>query len=366
MVTHTNQALFLGNFTDFDSDNGADMVGTTVGSSDSPIFENNLSTITHDDIGGDGTAFESEGDTVTYSIDGGSEITSGFDNVAVITGTLNYTDGTPPFTGQFIVDQAQDGSVFLVSFSDPNNSSNLALQEAPIESFEIQSVDFFSPSSGDTLPNAPLTFACFVAGTLIEADGGCQVRIEDLSVGDLVRTQGHGLRPIRWIGRRRLSPIDLITAPQLLPIRIRKGALGAGLPSRDLCVSPQHRMLVRSRIAQRMFGSGEVLVPAKKLLGLPGIEIAGETRSVTYLHLLLDRHEVIFAEDAPTESLLTGPQALKTLGQEACDEIHKIFPELGRGETLPEPARPIPAGKALTRLAERHLRNRKPLLSPVE
>lgn len=363
MVTHTNQALFLGNFTDFDIDGGADLAGTTVGSDANPVFQNNISTLTHDDIGGDGVAFEAQGDTITYSVDGGAEITSGFDNIAPIMGTITYTDGTPSFTGLFLVDQAQDGSVFVISFSDPNSASNLALQQGPIESFEIVAVGSFGAGSGDTLPNAPLNFVCFAAGTLIEGGGGRAVRVEDLAVGDLVRTAGHGLQPIRWIGRRHLSPIDLVTAPRLLPVRICRGALGSGLPVRDLCVSPQHRMLVRSKIARRMFGAGEVLVPAKKLLDLPGIEIASETRSVTYLHLLFDRHEIIFAEGTPTESLYTGAEALNAIGPDAREEILTLFPELA-DNVAPDPARPLPRGKALNRLAQRHLRNRKPLLSP--
>ena len=34
----------------------------------------------------------------------------------------------------------------------------------------------------------------------------------------------------------------------------------------DLTVSPQHRVLVRSRTAQKVFGTDEVLVAAKQLL----------------------------------------------------------------------------------------------------
>ena len=93
-----------------------------------------------------------------------------------------------------------------------------------------------------------------------------------LAEGDLVRTLDHGLQPVRWVGARRLSAAELAAAEKLRPIRIRAGALGPGTPRADLLVSPQHRVLVRSRIAQRMFGTDEVLVAAKQLLQIDGID----------------------------------------------------------------------------------------------
>ena len=168
-------------------------------------------------------------------------------------------------------------------------------------------------------------------------------------------TQDHGFQAIRWIGS--------VTCPYegaLVPVRIRRGALGHGLPERDLVVSPQHRMLLRSRIAERMTGEREVLVPAKKLLALPGIELATDMERVTYLHLMFDHHEIVFAEGAPTESLLPGPQALGALGPEAEAELRALFPDLEAMGVLP--ARPIPEGRVQRRLVERHGMNRKSLI----
>lgn len=120
---------------------------------------------------------------------------------------------------------------------------------------------------------------CFSSEALIETDRG-PVQAGMLRVGDLVRTMDDGLQPIRWISRRELSAADFERAPQFRPVRIRKNALGAGMPAADLVVSPQHRMLVDSKIAQRMFGCREVLAAAKQLVELDGVDIAEDLDSV--------------------------------------------------------------------------------------
>ncbi|WP_170761850.1 Hint domain-containing protein [Ruegeria lacuscaerulensis] len=202
---------------------------------------------------------------------------------------------------------------------------------------------------------------CFTRDTRIRAENGL-VPIQNLRTGDLIHTLGHGLQPIRWIGRRLFEVAALRANHRLWPVRILSGALGEGLPRRDLLVSRQHRMLVQSRIAERMFGASEVLIPAIKLTALPGIFVDETVPEIEYFHLLFDRHQVIFAEHAPTESLFTGPEALKTLGAAARREIFEIFPEMADAQHVADPVRFIPRGPQQARLVTRHLKNNKPLL----
>lgn len=123
-------------------------------------------------------------------------------------------------------------------------------------------------------------------------------------------------------------------------------------PQQDLVVSPQHRMLIRSKIATRLFNTREVLVPAKKLVGLRGIEIAEDIHAVTYYHFMCDAHEVIWAEGAPVETLFLGPEALKSLSHDAVIEIERIF---GSEIFSRHPsARIIPRGKQARELVLRH------------
>lgn len=196
---------------------------------------------------------------------------------------------------------------------------------------------------------------CFTTGVRIETPDGL-VPVEALRVGGTVVTRDHGVQKIRWIGTAKRLALGNCT-----PIRIAAGALGQGLPARDLIVSPQHRMLVNSTIAKRVAGAQEILVAAKKLLGLPGIGYAQDKVTVTYYHLLLDVHEVIYAEGAPTESLMTGPMARQALGCDALAEIEDLFPELMYSAS--HPARVIPRGKLVREMLQRHVKNDKPLLA---
>lgn len=205
---------------------------------------------------------------------------------------------------------------------------------------------------------------CFTTGTLIDTDRGPRP-VHLLRVGDLVRTRDHGMQPLRWLGGRQLSGADLGGNPRLHPIRIAAGALGPGLPARDLVVSPQHRILVRSAIAQRMTGSAEVLIAAVHLLGHPGIARVQAQEGVGYWHLMFDRHEIVFAEGAEAESLYLGPMALAAMTDDAIEELHALFPELvsaGRDREAQPTARPVMRGKPVQKLIERQVKNFKPLV----
>ncbi|MHC0052916.1 Hint domain-containing protein [Actibacterium sp. D379-3] len=167
---------------------------------------------------------------------------------------------------------------------------------------------------------------CFTPGTGIATPCGTRA-VEDLREGDRIITRDNGVQEIRWTGRKDLSTADLAAHENLRPILIRAGALGNGMPQRDMMVSPSHRVLMANDAAEFYFEEHEVLVSAKHLLHLPGIERAA-AQPVSYLHFLCDRHEVVLSNGAWTESFQPGDYALKGIGQAQRTEIFELFPEL--------------------------------------
>jgi hypothetical protein len=142
-----------------------------------------------------------------------------------------------------------------------------------------------------------------------------------------VITRDNGIQQIRWVGKRALNRAELAAAPHLRPVLIRAGSLGNGLPERDTLVSPNHRMLVTNDRTALFFEEHEVLVAAKHLVDNKGI-LPVEVLGTSYLHFMFDRHEVVLANGAWTESFQPGDQTLGGMGNAQRNEIFELFPEL--------------------------------------
>ncbi|MCY4333899.1 MAG: Hint domain-containing protein [Litoreibacter sp.] len=165
---------------------------------------------------------------------------------------------------------------------------------------------------------------CFTSGTLIATPQG-ERPIDALREGDRVITRDNGIQEIRWIGQKRLA--DTRSLPHLRPVCIAAGALGKGLPERDMQLSPNHRVFLMDDQVQLHFDEPEVLSAAKHLLGREGIT-RGRAGAVTYWHLLFDRHEVILSDGAWTESFQPGDYTLKGMDAAQRAELFNLFPQL--------------------------------------
>lgn len=205
--------------------------------------------------------------------------------------------------------------------------------------------------------------ACFVAGNQVRTQAG-NVNIENLRPGQLVETIDGANQTVRLVLKRELSAADLENT-NLRPVRITAGAMGQGLPHRDLLVSPQHRMLVSGPTCLRVFGEDEALVSARKLTELPGVYVDMDVEHVTYVHLVFDQHEIIYAEGAPSESFFLGTQAIDSLSEDAREELMQLFPDFAASDHDIETARAIPKGKAQTNFVKRLLKNAQTPLSPI-
>lgn len=170
-------------------------------------------------------------------------------------------------------------------------------------------------------------FVCFAAGTCIETPDGPRP-VETLVPGDHVIVGEGEARPLRWIGRRSLDARTLSLKPRLCPIRIAAGALGSGLPRRDLRVSPQHRIALSSWRAELLFGEQTLLAPAHALINDKTILREGAGTGVEYIHLLFDQHELVKSEGVWSESFFPGDCALDAMSVAVRDEVVELFPEL--------------------------------------
>ena len=160
--------------------------------------------------------------------------------------------------------------------------------------------------------------ACFTAGTRIETAHGL-VAVEDLREGMLIETMDNGLQPLRRVLRKTVAGIGALT-----PVVIEAGVFGN---ARALRLSPHHRMVVSGWRAELVTGAPEVLAAAGDLVDGRRVR-REEAAKVEYLHLLLDRHEIIFAEGAATESYHPFAGVPADLPVAVMQEFCAIFREL--------------------------------------
>lgn len=153
---------------------------------------------------------------------------------------------------------------------------------------EVRDVD----ASGKATIHADATvIPCYARGTLISTTRG-EVAVEKLRVGDMLHTANGGSSAVVWLGHRHVDCNRQLDKEEAYPIRVSKDAFGPGLPKRDLWLSPKHAVFVNG-----------ALVPIQCLIN--GTTITQDIKPrVSYYHIELTEHNVIFAEGMPAESFL--------------------------------------------------------------
>lgn len=174
---------------------------------------------------------------------------------------------------------------------------------------------------------------CFTAGAMIDTPEGPR-RVETLEEGDLVLTRDSGARPVRWIGRSRMTAETLRQHPHLRPVRIAAGTLGR---HDEQLVSPCHRMLVSDWRAETLFGEAEVLVAARELVNDGAIAVAHDLAEVEYIHLMFDSHELVRVGGAWSESFHPAGLVTSDVAKATHDEVLAIFPELEGNDPATQP-----------------------------
>lgn len=336
MALITFSMIYLGNSVDLDPAEGNSsvenvdgLIGTYFGSGD-PAYQY-ITTVTSNDANNDATIHGDGfgvGEEVSYDVGSGTVITV-LDFAATVNLNVSFvpSSGEPDYVGVGGIIQTAVDDLFLVMLDDDFGLGANSLDDVPIESIAVTFVQSSGQNQAAAASDDQEFVTCFVRGTDIQTSLG-PVSVERLQVGDFVQTVENGFQPIRWIAKSVVHACQIEKNLKIRPVCISAGALGHGLPSRNLLVSRQHRMLASSPIVDKMFDCSEIFITAVKLTTLPGIFVDNSVCPVEYFHILLDEHEVIFAENAPTESFYTGPFALNSLSGDVREELRTLFPEL--------------------------------------
>lgn len=251
-------------------------------------------------------------DTSVRDVTGNQSLVSYFEGVSADIGKplffteLGYEDATDaasqPFgTSTNTVDQPLQTALyqaFGTAWAAQNNGSLVGVNfwNWDPNSAETEPTDGpnFSPQSNPSaLSVIESEFAtCYCPGTRIATERG-EIAIEELAIGDRVNTLFGGPKPIKWIGRRSYDGRMIAGNNLMMPVCIKVNAIEAGIPSRDLWVSPGHAIHLDG-----------VLVPAWLLVNGRTIVQAASIESVTYIHIDLDDHDIILAESCEAETFI--------------------------------------------------------------
>jgi hypothetical protein len=300
-------------------------------------------------------------DASVLAFTGNQSLISYFEGVSATIGKplffteLGYEDATdaakqPFYTSTNVVDQPLQTALyqaFGTAWAAENNGSLIGVNfwnwdPDKAETAPADGPNFSPQSNPAALSVIESEFAtCYCPGTLIETESG-MVAVEALSIGDHVRTMFGGMKPIKWIGRRSYAGRLIAGRVLLMPVCIKKDAIEAAVPSRDLWVSPGHGIYLDG-----------VIVPAWLLVNGKSIFQADAVDQVTYIHIELEEHEIVFAEGCAAETFFDAD--FRNQFQNAA-EFYALYPDAQAEAKLPCAPR-VEAGFHLQaiqlRLAER-------------
>ena len=220
---------------------------------------------------------------------------------------------------------APDGDrvqVLVLRQDDP--AEEFALPLSPI-GVRIDYTLVLTEDAPDDAALADIFCVSFVRGTAITLGGGAQVAIERLEPGMRILTRDHGPQPLRWLGRASLRGLGVFA-----PVVIGAGTYGN---TGDLVVSQHHRIFLYLRDRAPQFARAELLVQARHLVDGDAVYLRpGGT--VDYFSLVFDRHEIVYAEGIPAESLMVNEATLAHLPPDLAAEVAAAFPGVAHAQHI--------------------------------
>ncbi|MDF0597495.1 Hint domain-containing protein [Psychromarinibacter halotolerans] len=248
--------------------------------------------------GADSTSSQSEGSTQddfvynVYVEEGESvTLTGDWDNSLDRDGQTGNGDGQYtvmsglPSFGSFSLSSTDGAMSWSFTYDDLVANGGTTQQVV----FTVQGQHDYGGIDTDTVT---VNITCFVTGTRISTPQGDR-KVEDLRIGDSVTTADGREVAIRWIGRQHIDNNVFLPQTQC-PVVISAGALGQGLPNRDLYLSADHAMVLDG-----------LMITAGALVNDSTIRFvhrADMPRAFTYFHIETEAHDVVLANGAASET----------------------------------------------------------------
>jgi hypothetical protein len=267
----------------------------------------------------------------TFQSGGSTYHTTSLNFTADTNGTVTVTESGSKVVGS---GTATSGTVLTLTEVGYQDATHILLTDAS-NNYYVLSTSAMTAGTITGLQDTAQWFdgACFAEGTLIRTRDG-EVAVENLKVGDLIVTTSGHMRPVRWLGHRRVDCRNHPVPTDVWPIRIQEGAFGEHKPSKDLLLSPGHAVAVT--VVE------EVLIPAVKLVNGATIQQV-ERDEITYWHVELDAPDVLLASGLPAESYIevnnnrgffSGEHVASLFLSEATADVAYARPRMQEGEIL--------------------------------
>lgn len=196
------------------------------------------------------------------------------------------------------------------------------------------SVDSFTSGMDATYDTDAAVANCFLTDTRIATPDG-DVAVQDLKVGDLIRTEAGRDVAVKWVGRQTVMT-RFGAAERLMPVRFAAGSLGNGLPHSDLTVTADHGMLLDGVICH-----AGALVNGTTIFQVPLAEMGAQ---YTVFHVETEEHEILVANGAMAESFIDNVSRTVFDNYAEFETLYGDVPEIAE---LPLPramsARQVPA-----------------------
>jgi hypothetical protein len=222
------------------------------------------------------------------------------------TATDYYVNPGVPYTGYTININGNDYAIFqsVNGYEVPYFNS--------VEDLSSLNATAVTQTITQTGENAVVVNLCFLGGTQIATPDGERL-VEDLAIGDHVRTADGRDVVVKWIGRQLVKPaaVNLPLDERLTPVCITAGTLGN---HSDLYVTADHGMIVSPSNSDAA-GKHSVGEPLKDGLVINASALVnGDTvrfvpvsempTEFTYYHIETEDHDVILANGAPSETFI--------------------------------------------------------------